>query len=213
MQPIPSVDGLKANVHRAQGLRDAVTQQLETVEAEISQLEDTGTLLNLVSGLFRTLIDKEVTSGVQAVERLETEGLQAVFDDQDLQVKAEVQVQRGKVSVNLVTIQKEAGGMVVEGVSDETFGGAVTTIESILLRIMVILRRGLRPLLILDESLPALREPYLSNTGKFLPLLCARLGLDILLVASEDSSSLLNAADRAYRIVKKNGAATFEVIR
>ena len=115
--------------------------------------------------------------------------------------------------LDLITIQKKPDGTVVEGASEGVFGGAVTTIESILLRVMVILRRGLRPLLILDESLPALREPYLSNTGKFLSLLCARVGLDILLVLSDQTGSLVGTADKAYKLVVKDGAATFEGIR
>lgn len=213
MQPSPAIDALKSQVDRALGLREAVQRQLEATKREIKRLEEEGALLNLVSGLFRTLIDQEVTAGVKAVERLETEGLQAIFNDQDLKVRADVQVQHGKVSVDLITIQKKPDGTVVEGASEGVFGGAVTTIESILLRVMVILRRGLRPLLILDESLPALREPYLSNTGKFLSLLCARVGLDILLVLSDQTGSLVGTADKAYKLVVKDGAATFEGIR
>jgi len=197
---------------RAIGLRDGVASRLKTVESDITTLENEEALLDLVAGLLRQLIDQEVTVGVEAVEKLQTEGLQTVFDDQDLRVKANVDVQRGKVTVDLVTSQTHPGGAEVEpSMSNDAFGGAVSTVQSILLRVIIILRRGLRPVLLLDESLPAFDGNYVSNMGRFLSVLCARLGLDILLVTH--NPALVEAADQAYRIIKKNGAAKFEVVR
>ena len=65
-------------------------------------------------------------------------------------------------------------------------------------------------LLLMDESLPAFDNNYVQNMGKFLSLLCSRLGLDILLVTH--NQSLVDSADKAYRINKKNGKATFTEI-
>ena len=48
---------------------------------------------------------------------------------------------------------------------------------------MVLTRRGLRPLLLLDESLGAVAEHYVPRVGKFLSLLATRLNLDILAVS------------------------------
>jgi len=211
VQDIPTVTVLRSRLDRALGLRDGVVSRLKTVEDDIDRLENEEALLDLVAGLLRQLIDQEVTVGVEAVEKLQTEGLQSVFDDQDLSVKANVEVQRGKVSVDLLTAQKHPGGIEVEGLSNDAFGGAVATVQSILLRVIIILRRGLRPVLLLDESLPAFDGNYVANMGRFLSILCERLGLDILLVTH--NPALVEAADRAYRIVKKNGAATFEVVR
>ena len=119
MQAIPSIEGLQSQISRVQGMRDNVQSRLEETKSRVKELENEGALLDLVSGLFRKLIDQEVTIGVQAVEKLQTEGLQAVFEDQDIQVKADVQVQRGKVSVDLVTQQHHPNGMVVEGLSND----------------------------------------------------------------------------------------------
>jgi len=211
MQALPTVTELRSRLDRAIGLRDGVASRLKTVEVDIGNLENEEALLDLVAGLLRQLIDQEVTVGVQAVEKLQSEGLQTVFDDQDLSVKANVEVQRGKVSVDLVTVQKHPNGDEVEGLSNDAFGGAVATVQSILLRVIIILRRGLRPVLLLDESLPAFDGNYVSNMGRFLSILCERLNLDILLVTH--NPALVEAADNAYRIVKKNGAAKFEVVR
>lgn len=209
MQALPSITSLRSRVDRAIGLRDGVVSRLNSVNSDIKELENEEALLDLVSGLLRQLIDREVTVGVQAVEKLQTEGLQTVFSDQDLKVKTQVEVHRGKVSVDLVTSQKHSGGVEVEGLSNDAFGGAVATVQSILLRIIIILRRGLRPVLLLDESLPAFDGNYVSNMGSFLSVLCSRLGLDILLVTH--NPSLVEAADRAYRITT-DGAARFVLV-
>jgi len=211
MLSIPSTEDLRDKVSRAVGRRESVETDLKDTKARVKLLEREETLLDLTAAYVRKLIDEEVTVGVKAVERLLTEGLQAVFTDQDLRVKAEVAVERGKVAVNLVTCQKNPDGSEVEGLGNDAFGGAVTTVQSILLRIIIVLRRGLRPALLLDEALPAFDGNYVANMGNFLRTLCARLGMDILLVTH--NPALVEAADKAYRIKKTNGAARFEETR
>jgi ABC-type iron transport system FetAB ATPase subunit len=200
-----------ARGHKALGYRDAVQQRLDTVTEEITTLEGEEKLLTLVATLFRTLIDKEVTEGVQAVEALQSEGLQAVFDDMDLGVRAEVSVSRGQVSVDLLTIQKQPDGTVTEASSLDAYGGSVASVQSVLMRVIVILRRGMRPLLLLDESLGAVAESYVPAVGRFLQRLCARLDMHILAVTH--NPVLVEASDRAYRIQKVGSAATFKEIR
>jgi hypothetical protein len=206
-----SIQSLRSDLDRAIGLRDSIKSRLTYTKDEIKRLENEEALLLLVSELFRKLIDQEVTIGVQAVEKLQTEGLQAVFSDQDLSVKANIEVQRGKVSVDLITTQKHKNGMEIEGMSNDAFGGAVSTVQSVLLRVIIIMRRGLRPLLLLDETLPAFDNNYINNMGQFLSTLCKRLNMDILSVTH--NPAVVDAADKAYRIVTKNGSAHFEVIR
>ena len=206
-----AVSGLRSKVDRASGLRDAAVQRLAHTLKEVKRLENESELQSLVADLFRTLIDQEITQGVKAVEKLQSEGLQAVFPDQDMSVRADIDIQRGKVSVELVTVQRHPGGMVVEGLSNDAFGGSVSTVQSVLLRLTVILRRGMRPLVVMDETLPAFDGNYVSNMGDFLAALCSRLGFDILLVTH--NPALVEAAHRAYRIVKNSDEANFEVMR
>ena len=69
----------------------------------------------------------------------------------------------------------------------------------------------MRPLLLLDESLGAVADHYVPNVGKFLSVLCDRLEMDILAVTH--NATLVEAADKAYRIRKVDGAATFRGVR
>lgn len=206
-----SLTRLRSRLDKAVGQRDGMVNRLKAITVDIDRLVKDEEQLGLVAELFRQMIDQEVTIGIQAVERLLTEGLQAVFDDQDLSVKAVVETSRGKVSVDILTNQRYADGMEVEGLSSDSFGGSVATVQSILLRLIIILRRGLRSLMLLDESLPAFDDNYTINMGRFLSTLCSRLGVDILLVSH--NPELVGCADRAYRIVKKDGVAKFELIR
>lgn len=205
------VGALRSRLDRAQGLRDDLARRLSTLEGEVSTLEGEEELASMAAALIRTLIDNELTVSVHAVEELLTEGLHAVFTDQDLSVRAEMNVERGKVSVELLTVQKHPDGTVTEGLSREAYGGAVTTVQSVLLRIIVTLKRGLRPVLFLDETLPAFDANYVHNMGSFLRVLCDRLGVDILLVSH--NPAMVEAADHAYRIVKADGVATFRRMR
>lgn len=202
---------VQSNMDVLRARREAATSGLSRVCADITRLEGDEEVADLSGGVIRALIDDEVTLSVKAVEDLLTDGLRAVFEDQDLSVRAEVDVQRGKVAVNLLTVQQHPDGSLVEGLSRDAFGGAVSTVQSVLLRTIVIVRRGLRPVMFLDESLPAFDANYVGNMGAFLRSLCKKLGIDILLVSH--NPAMVEAADRAYRIVKTDGRATFRRIR
>ena len=200
---------LLKNAYMLKGKRDSLVQMRSNLIYEIDSLEADLLVLEQVVGIFQTLVDLEVKNGVAAVESILTDGLRSVFDDQDLSVKAELELSRGKVSVDLTTIQRHIQS-VVEGSGPDTFGGSVVTLQSILLRTIIILRRGLRPVLFLDETLPAVDSNYTANIAVFLSDLCKKLGMDILVVTH--NPTLFEMADNRYKIVRKNGESWFEKV-
>jgi len=208
---LPTVQNLRSKADKALGRRSVVQSKLDDLQRKIAQQMQDEARLDKVAALFKTLIDHEITDGVQAVEKLLTEGVKAVFDDQDLWVEAEIEAKNGKVSVELITFQRNEDGTIVQGVSNDAFGGAVTTVQSVLLRLAILLRRGQRPMLLLDESLPAFDQNYVGNMAKFLQSLCKRMGVDILIVSH--NPLLVEAAHKAYQIRKDNGEATFHLTR
>ena len=58
------------------------------------------------------------------------EGLKAIFPEQDISQVAEITKIRGKVSVRLKTKVLGKDGIEVEGEGLDTFGGAVSTVQS-----------------------------------------------------------------------------------
>jgi len=204
-------DSLRSEFLRVQAICNSEKSKLNTLNEKIDNLVVSQDVLEKVSELFRRLIDQEVIDNAKTAEGLLTEGLRAIFDDLDLSCRAKVEVQRGKVSVELLTVQTEDDGSQTEGLSTDAYGGSVTTVQSVLLRIVVLTRRGMRPLLLLDESLAAIAESYVPRVGEFLSLLSERLGLDVLAVTH--NPALIEQAKTAYRIQKKDGKATFTQIR
>lgn len=194
------VINLKEQVSNLSALRESDLKKRASLGLEIDNLRLQRETLDKVSALFRALIDEEVNDGVASIEHLQTEGLRAVFNDQDLSVKAEVSESRGKISVDLTTIQNK-DGEITEAHSLDAFGGAVTTVQSVLMRVGVIMTQGMRPLILLDESLPAFDDNYVHNMVQFLSDLCDRLKFDILLVTH--NQSIVESAHKAYRLVRK----------
>jgi DNA repair ATPase RecN len=205
------VQALRNELSKVQGRREAARSRLKKTQEEVARLQEEELLLSRVGDLFRHLIDKEVVDNAKSAELLLTEGLKTVFDDMNLSARTEVDVQRGKVSVDLYTVQRQANGDTTEAPSVDAYGGSVSVLQSVLLRVVVILRRGMRPLLLLDESLGAVAEQYVPRVGQFLRLLCERVGMDILAVTH--NPVLVEAAHKAYRIRKDNGEASFVEIR
>jgi len=165
---LPSIGSLRSKADQAIGFRDALQRRNKTNQQEIRDLTNEEALLLLVAELLRTLVDAEVTEGVEAVTKLQTEGLQEIFPDKDVSPEADVTSSRGKVSVDLMTVDRKPDGEVVKGADVDFFGGSISTVESVLLRIIVIMRRGLRPLLVLDETLGAIAKLYVDRMATFL---------------------------------------------
>lgn len=201
---------LTGSLRVVQGRREEIRRSLGEARSAVKRIEEESQLLDHVAALLHVLIDGELTDGVKAIESLQSEGVRVVFPDQDIQVRADVEVSRGKVNVTLVTTERKENGDVVEGLSLDGFGGAVATVQGILLRLAIIFRRNLRPVLFLDETLPAFDARYVHTMAAFLKVLCKRMGVDILLVTH--NPTLVDAGDRAYRIKRDKGAATFQRI-
>lgn len=207
---LPDLSRVRATATKAVALRSALEDQIAANNSSIKELEDEEELLDLVGNLLRRLIDAEVTDGVRAVEKLQTEGLQEIFHDQNLSVRAEVEESRGKVSVTFFTARERKDGSVVEGVPDQSFGGSVLTMQSVLMRITVIFRRKMRPLLLLDETLAAVANRYVDRAAKFLSTLSKRLDLDILLISHDEA--LVSAASNAYHVTYVKDRAKFRKV-
>lgn len=196
---------------RVCGHRDTLVKREKDLQSEVDALRREDTLLEMVANLIRSLVDSEITEGVKVTEQLQSEALQAVFPDQNNSVHAEVSVKRGKVNVDLITTRTYDDGTVVEGDSRQAFGGALTTVQSVLLRITVMMRRGMRLFMVLDESVPAISQANTLRMAQFLSLLCERLGMDILVVTHDHL--LIDAADHGYTISQKDGVAKLRKIR
>ena len=186
-------------------LHETSVSRVSSLETEVGLLEVDLDLANEANVILDRLAEDEVTQGVSAYVCLLEEGLKAIFPEQEVGLQAEVLKLRGKVSVRLKTTFKGEDGIEVEGEGLESFGGAVATIQSLLLRVSLILKRNLRPLLVLDETFPSVDAGRSEILVGFLKVLCQRLNMDILCISHD--ATIAEGADIGYKVIaSKTGA-------
>jgi hypothetical protein len=131
--------------------------------------------------VLRALLKQRTDESFKEVEELILRGLKTVFSTENwTAVKIDCQQVRGRLSGELVLVQGD-----VEAPPLEAFGGGPTSLAAFLLRMLVVRRVGLAPLLLLDESFSQVSARDLPALAKFLRLLVDKLGFTILLVTHQ----------------------------
>lgn len=179
----------KAN--KIEASHEVLVERRQEYEDEIQQKRKDIKVLEKVEELFKFLLDKHVHKYAESFSEIISEGLQTIFSDQNISFEAVVSQKRGKVWVDFETVQNG-----IRGPSLDSFGGGPSSIESLLLRLLVILKKKLAKYLILDESLAAVSEEYVPNTGNFIQKMCKELDVDILLITH--NRDFLDYCDNAY---------------
>lgn len=171
--------------------KEMLEEREETLETKIEEHKKEIALQEKIEELFKHLLNKMVYRYAESFSEVTTEGLQKIFADQELSFRVDVEQRYGKIALDFVTVD---GG--IEGDTLESFGGGPASVESLILRILVLLRAGLARYLFLDESLASLSEQYVPRCGEFLQQMCERMDVDILLITH--NQSFLDYADTAY---------------
>lgn len=188
------VEALAQEHVRALALRDAAWERVKAGEGRVASLRAEEVVASEAHAFLVALSDKEVSDSAESAQALVGDGVAVVFDDQNLRVQADAARSRGHASINLIT---EHDG--VRGKAADLFGGSIATVEAVLLRMLVVMRRNLRPFLVFDETLAPLDERYAGNLADVFSNLCVRLNFDMLAITH--SQALYDAAPAAYKIV------------
>jgi len=191
----------KANrdLTRLQTTRDNLKEELSDKKGEVDQLGDQIVRLTKVGELFRTLMDKLVLDQVRSIEAVVSEGLRTIFHDQVLSFEADVGVKYNKVSIDFLICQGKDES-VIKGSPLDSFGGGPTSVASLILRLLTLIRLKRQPILLLDETLGCVSDDYLDASGRFLQKLADTTGIDILLITHKQA--LLEHAKLAYQGVE-----------
>jgi len=166
---------------KLQVTRDNLLSQQAKLSQEIAALGEEIILYSKVGELFRSLLDRMVLDHVRSIESVVTEGLRAIFVNQDIRFIAEISQRYGKVAIDFL-IQQRDGGRVVKAPPLEGFGGGCTNVASLILKVLVMKRLQKWPLLILDESLNGVSDDYIEATGLLMRDLAEKMGMSFLLV-------------------------------
>jgi len=187
---------LNETATRLSAVRDRLTEDLASRQTEVEALSLRIDKLAKVGELLRALMDKLVLDQVRVIEGVVTEGLRAIFPDLVLAFEAEVGAKYNKIAIDFF-IKQGTDDVAVRGSPIESFGGGPTSVSSLILRLLALLRLKRFPLLMLDETLAAVSDEYIDDAGAFLRKLAASTGIDILLVTHK--ASYLDHADGAYQ--------------
>lgn len=182
---------------KAEILRDQHRETLAARRQEVADLDVEVELLTLVGELYRKLMDALVLGQVQSIEGVVTEGLKAVFYDQELVLESEVTQKYNKVNIDFFLQQGTKDGMVIRGKPLESFGGGPASVASLVIRLMTMLRLKRWPVLLLDETLAAVSDDYVDQMGAFLKRLAQSAKIDVLLVTHKQA--YLDHANVAYQ--------------
>lgn len=174
---------------------------------EIQEIDESVVLLQKVSVFFRNLIDREVLETVKLFDEMQTEGLRAIFYDQDLSVESKVDIQRGKVSVEFDVVHKKENGHIIKGSSLNQFGGAVLAVQSFILRVLLARKNGLKNFFVFDETFPSFDGNYAGKFAEFINYLSEKMSLDVLLVTHDPK--MFQHAKKKYRIRKDSSGKVF----
>jgi chromosome segregation ATPase len=198
----PRLQSLKTAAVRLQTQRDALARDHERAVQEVEELNAVIEKLSKTSELLRALMDKLVFDQVKAIESVVTEGLKSIFFDQDLSFEAVVGTSRGKIAIDLL-IRRTRQEVDIVGPPLETFGGGIVNIASLTLRLLALMRLKKFPILLLDETLSAVSDEYVDQTGQFLGKLSETTGIPILLITHKQS--FLDHAKTSYQAFEDEG--------
>ena len=194
------IESFKSRMVRAEMAQAAAVRHREDLKDVLAELEDEHEVLAKSSQALKRLLEDMAKENLESIDKVITEGLRRVFHDQvDITFKSELVDSRNQLQINFRTEQGPASGKAMD-----SFGASVTVVESLLLRILVVLKMGLAPVLLLDESLAQVSDDYVEPLGRLLNSLCKDLGLTILLVTHQQGFQ--ETADVVYRADSREDA-------
>jgi len=183
---------LRNKVALSEMKRATLLEHLHSIETELKQNEEEIGVLSKAGEVLKSLLEDMAKENLNSIDKVVTEGLRQVFHDQtDITFKSELVDKSNQLQISFKTEQGQS-----EGKSLDSFGASVTVVQSLLLRILVILKMGLAPVLLLDESLAQVSDEYVEPLGKLIRKLCRDLGLTILFVTHQ--RSFTETADVVY---------------
>ena len=190
------VKALREQASGYQALRTRVQRELDQRTQEVGAMSVRLDTLAKVGELFRALMDRLVLDHVKSIEGVVTEGLKTIFVDLELSFEAEVSQRYHKIAIDFY-LRQDNQRLPIKGHPMESFGGGPTSIASLILKVLALRRLKKWPFLALDETLGAVSEEYIDQTGLFLNQLAAKTGISILLVTHKPS--FLDHASVGYR--------------
>jgi broad specificity phosphatase PhoE len=190
----PVVDRAAQAVREIQARADQYARTVEAHTAALRTATEAKVTLGQVDAVLRALLQSHTAETFRDVEQLLLRGLQTVFAGQWGAVTITCTQRGGRLWAEL-SLVKEGG---IAGAPLDTFGGGPASVVAFLLRVLVVRRLKLAPVLLLDETFAQVSADYVPALAQFLRLLVEKLHVTILLVTHQPAFA--EAAHRVYRV-------------
>lgn len=197
-------DSVKSRLDVLKGMCESKRGQREQMAQTIDGLIKEEELLDKTEKVLKHLIDKLVTADLNKMDRLITYGLNTVFPDKDLRFSSTIEERGKKIRIALQTVHN---GEVV----DQASMSSISVIESFLLRVLCIIKLKKAPILLMDETFPAVDSGYIENVSKLLAQLAQKLGIDILLVTHNPGFS--ESVHSSFKLTSKKNTLEIEKVK
>lgn len=172
------------------GKEELARSTMENLEAEIEELEKDSNELGKVMKVLGMLVDNMVQKDLAAIDHLVNYGLKVVFPDRDLSFQSKMVEMSGKMKLDFETFDQGKK-------ADNDTHGSVSTVQSLILRIICMAKSGVARLLMLDETFAALDDDYIIRVGILLRELSEKMEMDILLATFNASVADANTVLKA----------------
>ena len=188
-------------VQRLTGEAQVLAREGKAFQQEVITLLTNSEALEEAIGVLNSFADTKQADLQRKIEGIVTYGLHAVFEENlSFHIVSSV---KGKLAAADFLIRSTTGDEVVDTPVMEARGGGIAAVAGFLLRLVLLLLRGSRPVLFLDESFAQLSAEYEPKLAEFLRELVDRTDAQIVLVTHSDAYS--DVADNVYRFTLKDG--------
>lgn len=174
------IAALRRTVDKATAAQRHYTEERARIEREVDEGHHRVLAADVGLSAIRTLREASTERVQQRITSLTTEGLRVVFDDPSVALEV-VTTERGGVVVSDLMLRR---GDLVTDPLEGNGGGLVADVAAMLRLVMVrmLTRRGLAPLLVLDEPFAALSAGKRDAMADTLEAVAAQLGIQVLCV-------------------------------
>lgn len=184
------LQSLDRNYSYLRGMAESSNSRVLELEKQIATLDIEVVKWDKVGKILSQLVEDMVKKDLKDIDNLVTYGLKVVFPDRNITFQSSMVHHNGKMHVKFTTLDNG------KPVAEDAYG-SVSVIESLILRIICILKTGVGKMLLLDETFSALDWDYIQRVGILLKELSLKTGIHILFVTfnanSADADHVLRA--------------------
>src|SRR5688572_3715729 len=196
------LDSYRKALARKEGAFDALKERREELAEEIKELDSSISTVEKAIWLLQMYGEEQQRAIATQIEAVVTKGLQAVFQNPSMEFRitySETKKGDKKRTPEIgMSVWYDANGEMVEGNIRNSFGGGLSVVVSVLLRIVIALHLSgrVKPIILLDEALKDLSpnqgsmderiDGYRVRMATFLRKIVDETDLQLILVSHED---------------------------